>query len=300
MIRRVKYNEIDFEKYTQCLENSFQRKYSATKQFLDLTLGKKWELLVYGDYEAVMPIPYVLKFGLKIVQNPKLCQQLGIFSHENSQDLNDEFLKFLMEKYAVRLYSFNDGNQFSLNLKTKKNYLMMPNSYEKVYSGYSPKRKRKLRLDPEFEIQTKIKTVSFKEAENFIRKNIKGGGKINDTEKYISLFSLFYSEKILEFHAFYFKKEIINLIATYQDHKTVALLGTFNDPNFVKFSGASVLIDYMMKRTVETKIFDFEGGDLPSLDEFFRGFRPEMKPYSYILNGKKELAKFLIKKNFRI
>lgn len=300
MIRRVKYNEIDFEKYSQCLENSLQRKYSATKQFLDLTSGKKWELLVYGDYEAVMPIPYVLKFGLKIVQNPKLCQQLGIFSKENSQDLNDEFFKFLMEKYLVRLYAFNDGNQFSSDLKTKKNYLMMPNSYEKVYSGYSPKRKRKLRLDPEFETQTEIKAISFKQVENFIRENIKGGGKINDVEKYIRLFSGFYTENILEFYAFYFEKKIINLIATFQDNKTVALLGTFNDPNFVKFSGASVLIDDMMKRTIETKIFDFEGGDLPSLDEFFRGFRPEMKPYSYILNGKKELAKLLIKKYLKI
>lgn len=296
MIRRVKYNEINFEKYSQCLENSAQRKYSATKQFLGITSDKKWELLVYKDYEAVMPIPYILKFGLKIVQNPKLCQQLGVFSKENSQDLNDEFFKFLMEKYVVRLYAFNDGNQFSSDLKTKKNYLMKSDSYEKVYSGYSPKRKRKLRLDPEFEAETEIKTISFIQAENFIRKNVKGGGKKSDVEKYICLFSKFHSEKVLEFNAFYFKNEIINLIAAYADDKTVALLGTFNDPNFVKFSGASVLIDDMMKRTIETKIFDFEGGDLPSLDEFFRGFRPEMKPYSYIFNDKKELAKLLLKK----
>jgi hypothetical protein len=49
MIQRLKYNEIDFEKYTQCLENSEQRKYSASKVFLDVTSKNRWELLVYND-----------------------------------------------------------------------------------------------------------------------------------------------------------------------------------------------------------------------------------------------------------
>jgi len=79
MIRRVKYNEIDFEKFTTCLENSEQRKYSATKKFLDITSDQQWELLVFDDYQAVMPIPFITKFGVKLVVNPRLCQQLGIF-----------------------------------------------------------------------------------------------------------------------------------------------------------------------------------------------------------------------------
>ena len=56
MIKRLKYNEIDFAKYSKCIENACQRKYSATKDFLDITAGKNWELLVYNNYEAVMPV----------------------------------------------------------------------------------------------------------------------------------------------------------------------------------------------------------------------------------------------------
>jgi hypothetical protein len=92
MIKRLKYNEIDFEKYTQCLENSEQRKYSASKVFLDVTSKNRWELLVYNDYEAVMPIPYVKKYGIKIVHNPMLCQQLGIFSIKDSVSVNESFV----------------------------------------------------------------------------------------------------------------------------------------------------------------------------------------------------------------
>ncbi|MBU3049861.1 hypothetical protein KNV96_17100, partial [Chryseobacterium indologenes] len=83
MIKRLKYHEIDFVKYSQCLENSEQRKYTATKDFLDITSKKQWEVLVYNDYEAVMPVPFIRKYGVKIVHNPKLCQQLGVFSKKD-------------------------------------------------------------------------------------------------------------------------------------------------------------------------------------------------------------------------
>ena len=98
MIRRLKYHEIDFEKYTECLEGSEQRKYSATKDFLDITSGKQWELLVYNDYEAIMPIPFVKKFAHKLVVNPKLCQQLGVFSKEDRLEINDLFFSFFEKK----------------------------------------------------------------------------------------------------------------------------------------------------------------------------------------------------------
>jgi hypothetical protein len=33
MIRRLKYNEIDFEKYSKCLENSAQKNWYARRSF---------------------------------------------------------------------------------------------------------------------------------------------------------------------------------------------------------------------------------------------------------------------------
>lgn len=289
MIRKVNYNDIDFEKYSQCIEKSVQRKYSAAKQFLDLTSDKKWEILVYGDYEAVMPVPYVIKLGIKIVQNPRLCQQLGIYSREDDQEINDLFYTFLCKKYNVRYYSFNDTNQFSFILKSRKNYLILPDLYQNVFSKYSPKRKRKLRTDPEIQQDMLIKKVSFLNSEKFIRNTLKGADKERDISEYISLFEKLYINNCLFFEALYFKNEMINIIAVYHDDKTAVLLGTFNHEDYIKLSGSSILIDYVLKNTVEKKIFDFEGGNLPNLDEFFRGFRPEMKPYLYISNNLRDI-----------
>ena len=298
MIRRLKYNEIDFEKYTQCLESSTQRKYSATKQFLDISSDKKWELLVYGDYEAVMPVPYVFKSKIKIVHNPMLCQQLGIFSKEDTVELNEQFLSFLEKNYLIRIYTFNEFNHFKTKLKSKKNYLILPNDYDTVYSKYSPKRKRKLRLDEEVIKKSQIKNISFYEAESFIKENFLGADKEEDVDSFISIFKNMFEANCLSFSAFYLNQRIINIIVTYFDNLTVALLGTFNDKELVKVSGASTLIDNCIKENISTKIFDFEGSELPNVEEFFRGFRPELRPYHLIEYSKKEIIKKLLSLKF--
>ena len=298
MIKRLKYHEIDFEKYAQCLENSAQRKYSATKQFLDISSDKKWELLVYKDYEAVMPVPYVFKSGIKIVHTPMLCQQLGIFSSENNVEINEQFLNFLEKNYLIRIYTFNEFNQFKTSLKLKKNYLILPNDYETVYSKYSPKRKRKLRLDDDIVKNSEIKNISFSQAESFIKENFLGADKEEDINSFIKIFKNMSEANCLNFSAFYLNQRIINIIVTYFDDFTVALLGTFNDKESVKVSGSSVLIDKCIKENIQTKIFDFEGSELPNVEEFFRGFRPELRPYHLIEYSKKNIIKKLLSLKF--
>ncbi|WP_333597677.1 hypothetical protein [Chryseobacterium flavum] len=302
MIRRLKYNEIDFVKYALCLENSEQKKYSATKDFLDITSRKQWEVLVYKDYEAVMPVPFIRKFGIKIVHNPKLCQQLGVFSAKDNIDINESFLEYLEKNYLIRAYPFNDRNILRTSLRLKKNFLINPDSYETVYSKYSPKRKRKIRLDEEVKINSEIKTISYEEAEKFIEANMIGLNKESDLSDFMRIFKASYHLNYLRFSAFFYHHKIINIIATYSDCNMVALLGTFNDKEYVKLSGASILIDTVIRENIETSIFDFEGGELPNIEEFFRGFRPELKPYAIIENPVKNLFKklwsFLLSGNF--
>ncbi|WP_144282817.1 hypothetical protein [Chryseobacterium echinoideorum] len=300
MIKRLQYHEIDFDKYSNCLENSVQRKYSATRLFLDITSDKKWELLVYKDYEAVMPVPYVIKLGKKIVHNPMLCQQLGIFSKADDVDMNEAFLRFLEQNYLIRIYTFNEYNQFKTHLKTKKNFLITPEDYQKVYSGYSPKRKRKLRLDEEVISHSEIKKISFSESESFIRQNFLGASKEEDIDSFLSIFKKMADENCIEITAFCFHGKIINTIITYIDDDTAALLGTFNDKEYVKISGASVLIDHAIKENIGNRIFDFEGGEIPNVEEFFRGFRPELRPYRLLEYSKKQLIRKMLKLKFII
>lgn len=297
MIRRLQYHEIDFEKYQKCLESSEQRKYSAEKIFLDTTSGNHWDLLVLGDYEAVMPVPFIKKLGFKIVVNPKLTQQLGIFSLKDSPEINEQFLSFLEENYRVWYYAFNEKNVFKSSLHKRKNFLLEPDAYEVIRQKYSPKRKRKLRLNPGVIEFSEIKeNVPFDEAEAFILKNIVGVEKQKVIADFVSILKVFYERKVLDFYGFYFKERLINLVAVYQEKYTSVLLGTYNVRELVKLNGASNLVDFAIMKNIEHRIFDFEGGDLPHLEEYFRGFRAEMKKYPVIKNSRMALLFSIFKK----
>ena len=291
MMKHLRYHEIDFVKYTRCLATSEQFKYSASKTFLDLAAAKKWDLLVYGDYDAVMPVPYSKKYGLKVVHHPKLCQQLGVFSLTDDSKLNDEFLHFLRTNFLVWYYAFNERNKFSSVLEKRSNFIIYPDSYENVRQNYSPKRKRKLRLDESVKADSELKNINFDEVSGFIQKNMIGHQNNKDLKVFLDTFKRFYDAGLLRFSAFILRNEIINLLALYEDSSATVLLGTFNKPETVKLAGSSVLIDKAIENCIEHKIFDFEGSDLPNVKEFFQGFRPVERIYQCIRNSKKEVMK---------
>lgn len=298
MIKRIKYQHIDFEKYNNCVENSVQKKFYAERIFLDISTDKNWEILVYNDYEAIMPIPFVRKLGFKIVINPKLCQQLGIFSEVESKEINDLFYQFLNKNYIVWYYAFNDSNVFSKPLKQRNNFLITPDKYETVRQKYSPKRKRKLRLDQEVLDNSKIiKNTDILTIKNFI-KSTGLGADDKDLEKFIDLLTKFHTQNKLDFYGFFYHQKLINLIAIYKEDYSLGLLGTYNDREYVKLSGSSYLIDKVISENIETKIFDFEGSEVPAVEEFFRGFRPELRPYQCIQNSKVQVVKEILKTIF--
>ena len=130
MIKKVKYQEIDFEKYANTLKNACQNTDFAVREFLDVVTNKQWDLLVLNDYEAVMPVHWSLNFGIKVVQTPKLCPQLGIFSKIDSLEINTLFYEFLLNNYAVSTYAFNPENQFAEEGNSKKSYFIPLSNYE--------------------------------------------------------------------------------------------------------------------------------------------------------------------------
>ncbi|WP_449398232.1 hypothetical protein [Chryseobacterium wanjuense] len=235
----------------------------------------------------MMPVAFIKRIGIKLVINPKLCQQLGVFSKTDNVEINDRFLQFFRKKYNIWYYAFNDRNKFSEPLQLRKNFLIYPGKYETIRQKYSPKRKRKLRLDEEVSTHSKIMETKIKDAETFISANFIGAKDNNDKAHFLEIFTNLENSGHLKIVAFVYKEKIINTIAVFFDEKTVALLGTFNDKEYVKLSGASTIIDHVIAQNIAQKIFDFEGSEIPAIEEFFRGFRPELKMYPAIANSKR-------------
>lgn len=150
-IRKIKRKNLDLEKYSKTLNESFNHRIYAETWYLDILTDGKWECLVFGDYEVIMPIPFQFKFGIKFVLQPIYCQQLGVFYKEEiSEELFKEFEKKL-HQYRVRSYHFNEENTENFNMKGEQrvnHVLDLSQSYEEISKKYNRNRRRKLREFP--------------------------------------------------------------------------------------------------------------------------------------------------------
>jgi hypothetical protein len=291
MIKILKYPDVDWGKYNTCLRQSVQYKVYAEQKYLALVGESCWEFLVEDDYQAVMPVFFQKIYGRKLVRRPMIIQQLGVFSREDDSQRNGRFLNFLQKKYAVEYYPFNDANQLEAPLLVRKNYILPQRDYAQTYAAYSPKRKRKLRLNDDVKNDCHMAFLDdFDVAKAFIETHLIGY-KSRSTQKYGQEMAKLHQKGLLEMRAFYYKNEIINLNVLLKMPQAVILIGTFNHAEHMKINGASVLVDWAIRDHIAERLFDFEGSDLPNIEAFFTGFRPALKPYPVLQHSKISILK---------
>lgn len=287
MIRRLKYNEIDFDKYSKCLENSAQKNWYARKEVLDQLSGN-WHILVYNDYEAVMPVPLKRKFALNLVVMPLFCQQLGVFSSKDDFKINDQFLNFLKNRYNIFSYSFNHYNSFSQDLDKKKNYTIQISDYillrrKKYFKGRKSTAKCAQHLI--------YKEIDFSEESfSFMQKNFKGLSKDGDVEKYRKYLNFLYTNNSLKLSGAYLDEKLINIAVLIDEKDQLSLLGLINDEEYKDENGPSFLIDKILSLYIHEKKFNFMGSNIRGIEVFFKSFGAELQEYPTLEN--KILKKF--------
>ena len=291
MIKRVKYHDIDFVKYNNCVENSVQKNFYCQIENLDF-LSKNWEILVYGDYEAVMPVPFIKKSFLKIVLMPLFCQQLGIFG-KSDNDINAKFLRFLETQYNVLNYAFNFYNELGNRLFTKKNFVIPVQEYaflrrKKYFKG----RKSTVKTAQYLEFR---EVFLVPEILSFIKENFKGLQKKSDMDFFIRYILFLEKQHKLKLFGSYFEDQLTNISVLIDDGNSYALLGLLNNEKLKNHNGASFLIDRILDENIENKSFNFMGGNIRGIEVFFKSFGSDLQEYQFIQNSKKDMIKNLLK-----
>lgn len=297
MIKRLKYHEIDFNKYNACIENSLQNSDYAQREFLDIVTGKSWELIIYDDYEAVMPVPLIVKFGFKIVLMPKLCQQLGIFSNQDSVYINNLFYNYLTKNYIVLFYAFNGNNEVS-NIGLKKSYIIPKNQYSEVKKRYSIHRRRNVRIIGDLENNIIFRNSLKSEDKAFFVENMKGIKKKEDASIYFDLMQTLYEQKLMNIEILEYKNQIESMAGLYCG-KTNHYLSLFVNKNPLSNTNIpSIVIDNYLKKTIADQDFDFMGSDVENVAKFNERFGAIAYKYPIVSNSKKEVLIQILKKIF--
>jgi hypothetical protein len=149
MIKYIKREDLDIEKYDDCIKNSSNSRIYAYSFYLDI-VASSWDALVLNEYETVMPITWNSKYFIKYIYSPAWTQQLGVFSSNTiSNELIEKFIKAIPKKYFKTLTNFNSGNSCSNLFDEKTNYILPLNtSYKELFKKFKYIRRRvKLQFD---------------------------------------------------------------------------------------------------------------------------------------------------------
>ena len=281
MICLLKRNQIDEEKYNHCIANALQSRIYAYSWYLDV-VADNWNVLILGDYEAVMPLPIHSKLGIKFISQPFFTQQLGVFSKEElSKNRFLEFLKNIPKKFLKIALQFNSENTFlKENVIQKNNYILpLNNKYDLLYKNFSKGRKHAVQQALKNDLL--INEISFFELLELSKKHY-SFKEISEVEyeKLTLLVEVLKEKNKAKTLGVKVDGKLIGGAVFLIDAKRIVYLFSAVSNVGKEKQVASLLLHSMIEAYANTtKIVDFEGSQISGVAAFFKSFGAQKETY---------------------
>lgn len=293
-IRYIKHRKIDVKKWDLCIEKSANGLIYPYSFFLDAMAGSKWDALVQGDYDAVFPLVWNRKFGIKYLYQPYFCQQLGLFSIQSiTENQINHFIEKIPSKFLYWNFHLNYQNQYfspSIRFINRSSYCIDLNQdYTEIYDAYNADAKKNLaksiiqgfNCSKEVSIQT-VADCFFTAYGMHYPSNKKLTSKIvhcaNEAMQLNKGFTraIYSNEGVLWCAGFFF----------HSNHRIHYAMAAPTEEG-KKYGATHILIDEVLKEFANTKtIFDFEGSDIKSVAYFYSKFGSVSNHYLQIIKNK--------------
>ena len=281
-IRYITKNEIDKAKWDNCISSSNNGLIYAYSWYLDIA-AERWDALVSGDYEFVMPLIRKTKYGIKYLYLPPFTQQTGIFSKQNiNKDTIEAFLNHIPKKFWFRDINLNYSNSVIIYKTISKNNftLYLKSSYKDLYKNFSKNTKRNINKSYEFDLQIK-KDVSVIDAIKVKRNN-----NINNLseDKLRILYTLINSIKdklnVKIFGAMNSHNDVIaTAVFSFSNKRAyIPLLSSFPEGK-EKRAMFFIINEFIKEHAEKNLILDFEGSNIEGIARFFKGWGAKNESY---------------------
>lgn len=283
MKERIKYiarKNLSIEKYDQCIRQATNSLVYAYSWYLDC-VADDWGALIFEDYKAVMPIPYLrLKRNLflKKIYQPNFCQQLGIFSKTdlNSAETNLFLTTFLALKPKSYSFNFQNSKYFlksEFAFEKRINYeLNLNQSYDIIQLNYNKNLKRNLKKAQKNGLSLS-NTISINQFLKLKKENSKHNLKQNQFTLMKALTSQLIKQNKAEFYGVLKGEKLlaIGLFIT-TNNRIIALFSATTELG-KSVAATAFLFDYMIQKNAKTAtVFDFEGSMNSGIAQFFKSF----------------------------
>jgi len=288
MINYLTYNEIDSNKWDECIRASFNGNVYAYTWYLDIVC-ENWEALVEDDYERVFPLTTRKKFGINYLYQPFFTQQLGIFSKNIlKKETVEKFINSIPEKYKfaeILLNTFNKIDKRKFIATPQLNHeLDLISSYKILERHYSKNTKRNIKKAEKAGLKI-IKNVKPDEIIELFRNN---RGKTVMTLKernYTILSRLIYAaiyRGIAQIYGAYTQNnQLCSAVVFIEGNKKAVFIFSGSNSEARENGAMPFLIDAFIKDNSDKHLtLDFDGSNDENLARFYKGFGSKEVFYS--------------------
>jgi hypothetical protein len=284
----LKQADIDKTKWNYCIENAINCMVYGMSWYLD-EVCENWDGLILDDYQAVMPLPWKSKFGIKYIYHPFFAQQLGVFFQKQQHNQVDKFVRQIPSKFMKVEFSMNAMNKVNSLLATKRiNYVLNINSgYPELYKAFNENTKRKIKKG-EKNYSLIREDISISDFLTLKKQN--SVTRISDRQYDIlkSLFTVLIEKK----HA-----KIIGVFNEENELQAAAIFVSFKNRIIYLFSASSeegknksamfaVVNKVIKENSGQNKVLDFEGSMIEGIARFFQGFGAVAENYYRVQKSK--------------
>lgn len=288
MIKHLKQAAIDREQWDACIQASPAGRLYAYSWYLD-QICSAWEGMVYGEYEAVMPLVYRKKFGVSYLFLPFSAQQLGVFAHtETSAKLVREMIRAIPDQFRVIDLKLNATNQFEdseYEVIENTNYeLLLDQPHELLKKNYSDNTKRNIRKSTKAGCVISVGEVHYQQVIEGFKMTRGKTFKALDDRFYDTLAGL--TEACLardqaEVYAVHdSNRNVLTTALFLKDEQRTYYILSGNTEQGRKVGGMHFLLDQLIAREAESgRVLDFEGSNNANLARFYGSFGARSSVY---------------------
>ena len=301
-IKIISGKEINEEKWDACVNRYEFPLIYGNVWYLDLVC-QDWDALVFGDYEAVLPLPYKSKGGLKYVYRPYGVQQLGVFGDFSK---TEKLLNAIPGKYIWVDIFLNTGNELgkylSKSVAQTNLTLKLNRSYENIYEGYSKQTKRNLKKAQ----KTSFNAFGYETPEQLINLFKQNKGKDLDNlqekqyQKMTQIMHTLMHKKLGCINALYTEPNHLCAAAFFMEWKgRITLLFSATDSVGKETQAMTKLLDeFFIFRSNKPLLFDFEGSNIESLARFYKGFGADIETYHNYTRNRLPIPQSILRRLF--
>ena len=322
MIRYLTHNQIDVQRWDECIAQSPDGNVYAWSWYLDV-VHPDWEALVDDDYKTIMPLTSNKKFGINYLFQPFFTQKFGVFGKkEVTEEKIKDFLEAIPAKFKFAefriggtLKGFNAINGLKgfkaaamKDIKAHRNIeLVLNQDYSVLSTNYNSNTKRNLAkaqkqgLTIVEDIEPSVIIELFR---NNKGKDVKHWGDV-EYERLLRLVETAQShDQCMVLGAQNTDNQLVAGAFFMMSHNKIVFLFSGSDESNKENHGLTFLLDDIIQRFSGTNnILDFEGSDNDGLARFYKGFGGEEKYYHEIkFNRLNKISNFALKifkrKNF--